>query len=276
MALTTKRRVAGLATTSAMFAAMAVAALPGATFAAAPRQCDTMVLPPSRRPRRRSRRPSPRTATTSGTTSGRTTTPSLSRPTDRSPAPASRTATTARSRWSTSPRRSRASSSTTTRRHERPRHLRRVTRPIDGAKWTLTNAPTNGTSITDAVRSWPPTATVVHTPQTPSSSRSPRRAFVVVTVDGVADVREPRRVRVRDGRRRGRGAEVRRNADRVQGSEDACPVIAARSAGCSLENSEAPAQSARKRGQPGPRHVLSGRHYTAEPRARPPRQAACL
>ena len=38
MALITKRRVAGLATTSAMIAAMAVAALPGATFAAAPRQ----------------------------------------------------------------------------------------------------------------------------------------------------------------------------------------------------------------------------------------------
>ena len=43
MALISKRRAAGLATTSAMFAAMAVAALPGATFAAAPRQCETVV-----------------------------------------------------------------------------------------------------------------------------------------------------------------------------------------------------------------------------------------
>jgi hypothetical protein len=46
MEIMTKRRVAGLATTSAMIAAMAVAALPGATFAAAPRQCDTMVPVP--------------------------------------------------------------------------------------------------------------------------------------------------------------------------------------------------------------------------------------
>jgi hypothetical protein len=43
MALISKRRVAGLATTSAMIATMAVAALPGATFAAAPRQCETVV-----------------------------------------------------------------------------------------------------------------------------------------------------------------------------------------------------------------------------------------
>ncbi len=185
MALITKRRVASMAATSAMIATMAVASLPGATLAAAARQCDTMVPVPVEKTTATFRATQPAngyhqwdnvwthdytvTVEPGGSFAGT----GLQNGHDDSVTMVD-WAETIKGQFLDNDNDGTSDHVTYA-----------VTRTNDGAKWTLTNAPTDGTSLTNAVI-LDANGNAVQTPDY-VEFKVTQPELVVVTVDGEAD-----------------------------------------------------------------------------------------